>query len=83
MGIFIKDIKLLWSKAAGRCSICRTPLTYNSDHGSNVSHVGEQAHIVAESDNGPRGNSILSLEERNSYPNLILLCPTHHTRPLA
>jgi hypothetical protein len=78
MSITSKDIKLLWSRAAGRCSICRVILTYDSIHGNEVYPVGEQAHIVAESNNGPRGHSILSLEERNSYFNLILLCPSHH-----
>jgi hypothetical protein len=78
MSITARDIKLLWSRAAGRCSICRVVLTYDSLHGNEVYPVREQAHMVAESDNGPRGCSTLSLEERNSYFNLILLCPTHH-----
>jgi hypothetical protein len=43
-----------------------------------ASPLGEQAHIVAESDDGPRGKSIINLEERNSYANMILLCPTDH-----
>lgn len=41
--------------------------------------LGEQAHVIAESDDGLRGKSNLSLENRNSYHNIILLCPTHHT----
>jgi hypothetical protein len=40
--------------------------------------VGEGCHIVAEEKNGPRGASSLSLEDRNRYPNLILLCRNHH-----
>lgn len=40
--------------------------------------VGEMAHIVAESTDGPRGLSPLSTEERDRYPNLILLCRNHH-----
>lgn len=36
------------------------------------------AHIEAHSDNGPRANPNLSQKDRNSYPNLILLCGTHH-----
>jgi hypothetical protein len=40
--------------------------------------LGEQAHIVGEKDDAPRGKSPLTLEERNSYHNIILLCPTHH-----
>jgi hypothetical protein len=41
--------------------------------------LGEHAHIVAEDPGGPRGASVLTAGERNSYSNLILLCPTHHT----
>lgn len=77
MTIKQKDIKLLWGRAASRCSICNCELAYDASAGQ-IS-IGEQAHIVAEEDAGPRGKSILSAEERNSYFNLILLCPTHHT----
>jgi hypothetical protein len=73
-----KDIKLLWGRAASRCSICRIQLTQDKESTKSSFLVGEQAHIVAEQSNGPRGNSILPIEERNSYHNLILLCPTHH-----
>ena len=41
--------------------------------------IGENAHIVAEESDGPRGNSLLTPEERDRYTNRILLCPTHHT----
>ncbi|MGP4693894.1 hypothetical protein [Agrobacterium cavarae] len=40
--------------------------------------VGENCHIVGEKEDGPRGNSPLSLAERNRYSNLILLCNIHH-----
>lgn len=40
--------------------------------------VGEIAHIVAKSLDGPRGRNPLPVEERDDYNNLILLCPTHH-----
>jgi hypothetical protein len=41
--------------------------------------VGEEAHIVAEEDKGPRGNPAMPIPERNAYPNRILLCGDHHT----
>lgn len=41
--------------------------------------LGEIAHIVASSDNGPRGDPKLSPKERDAYPNLIVLCPAHHS----
>lgn len=43
-----------------------------------ASVIGEEAHIVARNVSGPRGESPLGIEQRDSYSNLILLCPTHH-----
>ena len=40
--------------------------------------VGEEAHIVAEQDDGPRGDASMPVSERNSYQNMILLCYKHH-----
>ena len=78
MGITQKDIKLLWGRAANRCAICRNELSENKAAIAGQFPIGEQAHIVAEQENGPRGQSLLTSDERNSYHNLILLCPTHH-----
>ncbi len=80
MVILEKDIKLLWGRAASKCAFsdCRTKLTQDSNAASKSFTLGEQAHIVGEKDDSPRGKSPLLLKERNSYSNLILLCPTHH-----
>lgn len=40
--------------------------------------VGEIAHIVSDSDIGPRADATMPSEARRGYPNLILLCPNHH-----
>jgi hypothetical protein len=50
-----RDIKLLWGRAANRCSFpeCRMMLTTEGDN----SLIGENAHIVARSPDGPRGDS--------------------------
>jgi hypothetical protein len=79
MGINQKDIKLLWGRSGNRCAICRTALTQDKIAINSSFTLGEQAHIIAESISGPRGKSDLSLDDRNNYHNLILLCPTHHT----
>jgi hypothetical protein len=42
------------------------------------SFVGEICHIVAESEDGSRGDSPLTKDERNKYDNLILMCCVHH-----
>ncbi len=77
MSILIKDVKVLWGRSNDTCTFpdCWTQLTFGNGSGL----IGEMAHIVAESADGPRGISPLNKRQRNSYENLILLCPTHHT----
>lgn len=73
-----RDLKLLWGRAASTCALCRCRLDAVSSDGASAP-IGEAAHIVAQSKIGPRGQSMLSAKERDSYLNLILLCPTCHT----
>ncbi|GGH70132.1 hypothetical protein GCM10011379_28100 [Filimonas zeae] len=40
--------------------------------------LGEEAHIVAREEKGPRGKSTLTPEARDKYNNLMLLCQKHH-----
>jgi hypothetical protein len=71
------DLKLLWARSGNRCSWCRTALTLETRSDGKLL-LGEQAHIVSRSPEGPRGVSPLTIEDRDRYHNLILLCPTHH-----
>lgn len=72
----MKDVKILWGRAGNRCAFpdCRIKLTPDGK----IDTLGEMAHIVAKSPQGPRGNSDMPIDERDNYSNLILLCPTHH-----
>ncbi|WP_142251910.1 HNH endonuclease [Bradyrhizobium sp. UNPF46] len=80
MTISLKTQKMLWGKAAGRCSRadCRRVLFEDETTADDASLVGENCHIVAESDDGPRADPTMPIERRNSYSNLILLCRIHH-----
>jgi len=80
MAIPQKDLKLLWGRTGNRCAICQHRLSEDKNSVNESFLLGEQAHIVSEELEGPRGKSPLSAEERNSYPNLILLCPICHTK---
>jgi hypothetical protein len=73
------DCKLLWARAAGICSNpdCRQDLTVILE-GSESYNIGEMAHIIAKRPSGPRGRK--GIGGSNTYHNLILLCPTCHTR---
>ena len=81
MSVSERDVKLLWGRAASRCAFpdCRSKLTQDKKAASDSFPLGVQAHIVGDKEDGPRGRSPLSQDERDSYFNLILVCPTHHT----
>lgn len=41
-------------------------------------NIADLAHIIGQSENGPRGESTLTLEERDSANNIVLLCKICH-----
>lgn len=77
MAILEKDIKKLWGLAAGRCSRSGCEQECIRFLGSNdPTVIGEMAHVIAKKPDGPRGQAAGG---EDTYENLILLCPTHHT----
>jgi len=68
----------LWVKAAGRCEFrgCNEPVWQNNLTLSD-GNFGEVAHIIAASEDGPRGSEE-SADLRIGYSNLMLLCPRCH-----
>jgi hypothetical protein len=68
-------IKRLFAKSGNRCAFprCIAPLTYNE------TLVGEICHIKGDKSGSSRYDPSQSDLERQSYDNLIILCPTHHT----
>ena len=73
-----QDLKILWGLSGNCCAFpgCTKELIATEPE---VSVLGEMAHNIAQSPDGPRGVSTLSRKERDSFRNLILLCPYHHT----
>jgi hypothetical protein len=69
----------LFAHSGGYCQNPQCLLGLFVDTDSSKLHIAEIAHIVAASDAGPRADAELSDEERGSFENLILLCPTCHT----
>jgi hypothetical protein len=57
---------------------CKRVLYEDETLTDDASLVGEEAHIVARSQDGPRGDSTLTTDERDKYDNLVLLCSIHH-----
>lgn len=80
MPISEADMKILWGGAAGRCSNprCRRELIEVLPSGKRV-HVGEHAHVIADSPAGPRGRAGSTRAVTDPYENHILLCGTCHT----
>ena len=76
----IKTRFILYSQAAGQCSMyeCNEKIVFPTSEGK--SQLGNLAHIEALNENGARFNPNLSFEERNSEDNLIVLCPNCHKK---
>jgi len=71
--------KILWGKSGGKCAISKTDLVQKKADNQNYP-VGIEAHIEGLNPNSARYNPNMSDDERNSYENLILVCPTCHTK---
>jgi 5-methylcytosine-specific restriction endonuclease McrA len=69
----------LFIDSAGTCLLCQTPLFPTSPRGRSIS-VAERAHIVAHSPAGPRGRGTEGGPAVDDPANLVLLCPTCHTK---
>lgn len=74
------DRALLWSRSGGFCCFpeCEMNCVQAALDDDPSLIIGQIAHIEAKSDGGPRSNPALLDASRDSYENLILLCPTHH-----
>lgn len=75
-----KERDLLHLKSGGVCAFpdCSLRLVVEGTPSDDATTIGEIAHIVASSDQGPRASKAMSEEERNKHFNLILLCEPHH-----
>ena len=69
---------MLWGRSGNKCAICKIDLVEDITETDDPSILGEEAHIVAREEGGPRGKSELAAEQRDKYSNLILLCQKHH-----
>lgn len=81
MAISQKSIKVLWSNAAGLCAFpsCSERLAMSASQEYAAYTIGEMAHICGEKPGSNRHDPTQSVDQRDDYENLILLCPTHHS----
>jgi hypothetical protein len=71
--------RALWFSSGGYCQNpeCRDELVRFFETGE-ITHLDELAHVIAASDEGPRGRSAASMNERDTFENIAVLCPTCH-----
>ena len=76
----ISTQRVLFSESAGICSLpdCNVPIIFDKKVGKG--HYSNLAHIEAYSKKGPRFNPKLSVEERNSEANIIIVCSNCHKK---
>lgn len=87
MAIGVADRKLLWGRANNQCAFagCSQELTVNLDDLESQiiadagAVIGEEAHIRSGRVDGPRYEADFPSNKIDSYGNLLLLCPTHHS----
>jgi len=74
------DQRRLWVNAHGLCSnpSCRRKLIVEPTEFDRATSTGKQAHVVAHSIGGPRGDGDVPVGERDTYENMILLCGNCH-----
>ena len=77
--VAIKDetVRFLWGHAAGRCELCGRALDKYEIYPM-PGNCAQVAHNAAYGDGGSRANPALSVIERNSIDNLLLLCQRCH-----
>lgn len=82
MPVSDKDARILFQKSGNRCAFprCGRILTYSDGASDTEISLSDIAHIVAESNDGPRGNHHMDLSERNRVSNLVLLCKECHRK---
>lgn len=75
-----RDLKLLFGKSGMYCAFpdCRARLLAKATGRDDEAVLAHIAHIVAHSDTGPRADAEFPKNQRDKYPNLVLLCAHHH-----
>jgi len=74
-----QTIKILFGQAS-HCAYpsCTQPLILPAKGVAEEMVLAQICHIIAASDDGPRGDPSMAPGARNEPDNLLLMCPTHH-----
>ncbi|MFE4975519.1 HNH endonuclease [Kitasatospora sp. NPDC056651] len=72
--------RALFAESAGTCLICNNTLFPSDPKRMKSISIAERAHVVAHSDDGPRADPGMPQDLRDDPSNLVLLCPSCHTK---
>lgn len=72
------DRRFIIGRSGGCCNKCRVQVFIENEF-SERARIGDDAHIWAYSEDGPRGNAHGAPENRNERKNIILLCKNCHS----
>jgi hypothetical protein len=77
-----KEWKIVLARSGGVCAFpaCGKSLIESGNDDDQSAFIGDIAHIVADSRQGPRGDGRMSDADRDKHPNLLLLCKNCHAR---
>lgn len=75
-----KEMKALIANSGGVCAFpgCPQRFVEPGNDLDDAAFLGEMAHIVGDSHQGPRGDFPMSDDDRDKHTNLVLLCGDHH-----
>ena len=75
-----REMKALIALSGGVCAFpeCGKRLVEPGNTNDDAAFLGEMAHVVGESRQGPRGDFPMSDDDRDKHTNLLLLCGDHH-----
>lgn len=75
-----KEMKALLADSGGVCAFhgCTQRFVEPGNALDDAAFLGEMAHIVGDSHQGPRGDFPMSGDDRDKHTNLLLLCGDHH-----
>lgn len=75
-----KEMKALLADSGGVCAFpgCTQRFVEPGNALDEAAFLGEMAHIVGNSRQGPRGDFSMSDDDRDKHTNLLLLCGDHH-----
>lgn len=70
----------LFADSGGYCQNPNCNVNLFLTVGATEFHIAEMAHIISARDDGPRSDKTISKDLKGDFSNLILLCPTCHTK---